>query len=69
MVFERCVPDVCLSCLCHLLHFCRYHHRHRHQGQGLLQYFLAEVVVGCFLLDQLPLLYSVGESMLTLCQG
>ena len=69
MVFERCVPDVHLSCPCHRHHFCRYHHCHRRLGRDLHQYFLVEVAVGCFLLDQLPFLYFVGELMLTLCQS
>jgi len=59
MVFERCLPDFRLSCLYDLPHFCRYHHRHRHLGRDHHQYSLAEEVVGCFLLDQLPFLYSV----------
>jgi len=69
MVFERCVPDVSLSCPCHRHHLCRYHHRHRHLGRDLHQYFLLEVVVGRFLLDQLPCLCSFGEMKLIPCQG
>jgi len=53
--------DVCLSCPCNLPHFCRYHHCDRHLGRDPHQYCLAEEVVGCFLLDQLSFLYSVGS--------
>jgi len=63
MVFERCIPDVCLFCPSHRFHLYHYR-RHGRLGLGLdhHQYYLAVAeVVGNFLDGQLPFLYLVLE--------